>query len=395
MPLEAGIDKDSTPSDLDKLWPLSNDPKSEGDDHLRNIKQVLQNFYTKLKVGNFPAGTIPAMFGEFGDESGLVVREGGLRAITPMIVESLFTHDGVNGNDAPVPYSPLGSDAPLTHYRTAAVTDVDTQPLDTEVAGAPIAFEYVPPEDFFSTSLTFRGNALVTNVRITVKETDVNGEVIFRSATDEELRNGGGFTLNATGDTVVNLPQLWQKIAIRTEFVTLERYDSITDTIIATGIPLKGVTILGDFVPYVVLRGYPYTLVELQEKIGAPIGTRIHTEQVDGPLAIGAATEIHNFNLTGIAGTYEWELTVVANFIITNDGFADIEVSIGGVAQSVAGHTSVGQLASRSIGRVRSYHFRGEYIKADALDKVFLVNGVIGNGTISVAQSRIIVNQIG
>lgn len=39
MPLETG----TTIAELNELWPLGSDPKSEGDDHLRLIKSVLQN----------------------------------------------------------------------------------------------------------------------------------------------------------------------------------------------------------------------------------------------------------------------------------------------------------------------------------------------------------------
>ena len=35
-------------SDLDKDWPVGSDPKSQGDDHLRGIKNVLQNTFSAL-----------------------------------------------------------------------------------------------------------------------------------------------------------------------------------------------------------------------------------------------------------------------------------------------------------------------------------------------------------
>lgn len=41
------IDDNSTPEDLDSQWPLAEDPVKMGDNHLRNIKKVMQNEYRR------------------------------------------------------------------------------------------------------------------------------------------------------------------------------------------------------------------------------------------------------------------------------------------------------------------------------------------------------------
>lgn len=52
----------SLPSDLNVTWPLADDPLNKGDDHIRLLKTVVNNFWntvyntstSKLKVGVIP-----------------------------------------------------------------------------------------------------------------------------------------------------------------------------------------------------------------------------------------------------------------------------------------------------------------------------------------------------
>ena len=49
MPLESGV---SEIPDLNPAWPTGTDPKSEGDDHLRNIKTAVQGSFPNLAGPN-------------------------------------------------------------------------------------------------------------------------------------------------------------------------------------------------------------------------------------------------------------------------------------------------------------------------------------------------------
>ncbi len=395
MPLEDNIGSGSTPLDLDETWPLSTDPKSEGDDHIRNVKRVLKNFYGDLNLATLPEGSIPAFFGGRADTSNISLGGGGLEITVPVKLDSIYVKDPESNLSAPLVYAPVGLDSSPKFYKTGAEITIPGQPVDSEQNSSPIGVVLPVTSAILTNSFTFRGGVAIDFLRLTLRDTDVNGAVIIQTASDEELRAGGGISLLAVGDTSIDMKEYWTSIPGTTVYLTVERYDPVTDSIVDTGIVLKGATISGDFVPYFNRTGYPYTLVELQEKVGAGQLNRVLSEQVDGPLAIVSTTNIHTTTLSGDAGVYEWELTVVANFIATNDGYFDLGLSIGGVNQVVAGHSSIGQVASRAIGRVRSYHFTGTYNKADGLDKALIVDGILGSGTIAVNQSRLIINKIG
>lgn len=72
MPLESG----DTIADLNPLWPLGSDPKSQGDDHLRLIKTVLQNdVYPKEDIDAALTG-----YSRFGEIPGENLPTGGTSA---------------------------------------------------------------------------------------------------------------------------------------------------------------------------------------------------------------------------------------------------------------------------------------------------------------------------
>lgn len=60
-----GLESGTSISDLNPNWPLGTDPKSQGDDHIRLIKQVLQDSLANGEIGKTPptAGQVFAFAG--------------------------------------------------------------------------------------------------------------------------------------------------------------------------------------------------------------------------------------------------------------------------------------------------------------------------------------------
>lgn len=392
MPLEDNINDSSTPADLNVDWPLASDPKSEGDNHFRNIKRVLQNLQNVLNLGNLRAGSVPAVFGGKVDDSGIRIEKGGIEIDTPLDVRNLFAYDPENGVSCPVPYAPLGSDSDPKFYRTQAVTDITLQAVDAEVSSAPVLFTLAGTPNMLVSSYNVRGaGALLEHVRVRVYENDINGRLLFTSSTNEELRNGGGFNINPTGETTLTLPQLWRTYSGATSVVVLDRYDHATDAFTTTGIVLKGATLGGEFTPWLKVTGYPYTIETIPTALTMPDNLIAEVGDVEDLttrvlVTDTAITSIPVFNF--VAGTkYRWELEILATFAGGNDGYAAIKAVIDGNAINLDGAGNLGHCGIKQPGVSQAFRVSGTYTPGADSTGALTVRGTALNRVPSVVRS--------
>ena len=260
------IPADGTPDLLNKNWPLGTDPKSEGDDHIRNVKTVLQNFYSNSGLTRLPAGTIPAVAGNELIDVGIQLAGGQIQFDVPVTLASAVIQGLGNSFQALPPLAPIdqGAGARTVTRVVEAEEMLDIQLVDSQIASSPIGFTYTYMQNVMITELTFRGSGdQIDNVRITLRENDAAGQIVFQSATDDLLRLAGGATILAVGDSVfpVSVPTVIE--GGRTFFITLDRFDTLTGEIVNTGLNLRGGTIGLEFVPYLVEKVLPWSFKEM------------------------------------------------------------------------------------------------------------------------------------
>ena len=400
MPLETGIDDNSTPDDLNQNWPLGSDPKSEGDDHIRNLKQVLQNVYDQLNFVNLPPGTVPGLFGREFDVSGITVVDGGLEVRFPMDITQGFVSDPVTNLFCPLPFTPVGGDQPPKHYRTQDAAILNIQPDDTQVNTQPIQFTFSPGSNELVFEILVRGaGTTIPNVRAALRKGSSTGPLVLRTASDQELRDGGGFTIEATGDTILTLPQYWAVNQADTFFISLDRYDAVTDSIVTDGIFLKGATVGQQFIPYFDINGYQYTLVELQEKSaqGGELIEEIAEEEDKTPRVVGIDTELSTIvNVTLLENVkYRWDVYILASFISGTDPRANIDLLVDGVPIDDTGGGSIGQVASRSSGRIMPFTFSGRITEPTTQIRAFTLNADLESGSVTILKTILTISRGG
>jgi hypothetical protein len=102
-----GLEVSTTISGLNKLWPLGSDPKSQGDDHLRMLKSVLQariddsGTIIKFKLDDKTLGQFVKPAGASG--GGLQILGNNLSLTPPAAPDSTQTYDQLNFNDGTTP----------------------------------------------------------------------------------------------------------------------------------------------------------------------------------------------------------------------------------------------------------------------------------------------------
>lgn len=241
-----------TPDQLNGDWPIPEDPKSAGDDHIRITKQALKEFYRKVNFAGLLTGSIPVYLnGKFVD-AGLTFSGGtaifGRPLVAPQFIQSGGLNPeprqliGIKTTDAGVPRP----DAPTT----GAITDLVFQADESVINTGPILYSFLQDSDALVKGVIIKSVTAVNRVRFTLRDTNAAGAILYQSATDAELEAGGGATLAATGESLISFPQKLEMFAGRTIHVTVERYDIATSTITTSGITLKGAVISGTFTPY-------------------------------------------------------------------------------------------------------------------------------------------------
>lgn len=297
MPLEVVIPP-VLPDQLNPLWPLLNDLKSEGDDHIRNTKAALQNFYTKVNFAGLPAGSIPVYIGGKFFASGLQFDSGQAAVLRPFMAPMLIQGLGLN----PTKYQLIGIDMADTAVKrpesptVEALSEIVVQADDTTVNTLPLIWTFVQPSAAWVKAIIVRSTVSVSGVRVTLRQTDGSGPIVYQTASDAELIAGGGAAFNAVGDSTITFPQKLEVFAGGTIHVTIDRYDSLTSTFTTAGITLKGQTISGQFVPY--QRSQRQNLVRRPVVIRQDLPTRSY--QLNN-------TDVALSTVTAIVGTFTFQ----------------------------------------------------------------------------------------
>lgn len=251
MPLESPTNP-VTPDQLNGAWPIPEDPKSAGDDHIRFTKQALIEFYRKVNFSGLQTGSIPVYLnGKFVD-AGLTFNGGTALFGRPLVAPQFIQNGGLNPEARQligIKTSDAGVDRPDAPT-SGPITDLLFQPDESVISTGPIAFSFLQDSDAFVQGVIVKAVSAVNNVRFTLRDTNALGAILYQSATDAELEAGGGASLAATGESIITFPQKLEMFAGRTIHVTAERYDITSSTITTSGIVLKGALISGTFVPY-------------------------------------------------------------------------------------------------------------------------------------------------
>lgn len=251
MPLEPTVPP-VLPDQLNPLWPLSGDLKSEGDDHIRNAKAALSNFYQKVHFDALPEGAVPAYVGGQFWDSGLTFLGGQATTLKPFVAPMHVQAKGLNVAS----YELIGVSLKDTATKrpetptSGGLVELNIQTDETEINTGPIMWSFTQDSNAWVKGIVFKGAAAVNQVRVTLRESTASGQILYQSASDPELIAGGGTSISAAGESQLLFPQKLEVFTGNVIHVTVERYDSLSGEIVTTGISLKGKTIAGTFIPY-------------------------------------------------------------------------------------------------------------------------------------------------
>ena len=392
MGLETGINESSTPEDLNEDWPLGEDPKSQGDDHIRNVKLVLQNFYAAVLGeggGTLTDGAIPVHFGTTFEDSGLRIEGGTLISDIPFTSANFSLLDAFSSAQSLVPEATfdssgdLGTFTPVMEPLVASVA----QPLDTETSSSPIAFPLLQVTNTLTPAFRLKGaGTLVEHVRIKFQANDSLGAVLFSSATDAEIREGGGFTINPTGLSTFTFTTGIIAEAGNTYWVTYDRYDVGTDSIVNTGIPLKGTTIGGFFVPYFETDAHIFAYEKLILESEIVGNTAFSEESLVLQTVVNLATEqIATLTIPSAAPSGDFDIEIgfnaITNAATTISGslfFTGVPKDLDGAGNIFIEHLATGDAPQISV-HTETTHTTG----ADTVI-VLNVTGMVNNKIVSI-----------
>lgn len=251
MPLES-VTPPVNPDQLNPAWPLANDPRNEGDDHIRNMKASQKEFWRRVNFAGLQNGAVPVyQNGKFVD-SGFQFNNGQATVVRPFVAPMFIQAGGLNQKKYEMIGAELADVAVKRPESPTAVALADTpiQPVDSSLNPAPIAFGFTQDVNAWVKGVVIRSAVAVTGIRLTFRDTSAVGPILYQTASDAELIAGGGAALASSGDSTLLFPQKLEVFAGNAIFVQVDRYDSLTQTIVNTGISLKGTTISGQFIPY-------------------------------------------------------------------------------------------------------------------------------------------------
>lgn len=297
----------ATPDQLDPNWPLPTDPKAQGDDHVRNTKAALIEFYRQVNFVGLEEGAIPVFIGGQFVDTGLSLVGGGAIFQRPFTAPQFLKDGGLN----PVPQYLIG--IPLTALATArpvapipaAETTLLIQPSKAQVNTGPILFTFIQDSNAFVRGITVESASVAVNrVRLTLRQTNALGATIYQTATDAELKAGGGTNIPATGETFIQFPSKLEMFTGQLIHVTVDRYDVATNAFVTSGIFLKGDLVSGTFIPY----HYSTRQAVVQKGVVVDTDLPIKSQQADSSIqTVAALTVIGTFNLqvpAGLAGVF-------------------------------------------------------------------------------------------
>lgn len=311
------------PDQLNPLWPLANDLKSEGDDHIRNTKETLKNFYEKVNFAGLPAGSIPVYIGGKFFDSGLFSYQGQATVLRPFVSPMFIQGMGLNTTR----YQMIGVEMADTAVKrpesptVEALTEVVIQADDSNVNTVPLLWTFTQLASAWVKGVVVRATVAVSGVRITLRQTNASGPILFQTASDAELIAGGGATLSAFGDSTILFPQKIEVFAGAVMHVTIDRYDMGTQTFVQTGISLRGQTISGQFVPY--QRSQRQNLTRRPLVIGSDLPVRSYQmNNADVALStvaavLGTFTFQHNSETTAFGVEISTSINNIPNNTVT------------------------------------------------------------------------------
>lgn len=381
------------PDQLNPLWPLSNDLKSEGDDHIRNTKESLKNFYAKVNFNGLPAGSIPVYIGGKFFDSGLQSNAGQAAVLRPVVAPMFIQGLGLN----PTKYQLIGIEMADTAVKrpesptVEALTEVVVQADDTTVNALPLLWTFVQPSAAWVKAIVLRSTLSVAQVRVTLRQTNASGPIVYQTASDAELIAGGGAALASVGDSTIVFPQKLEVFAGATIHVTIDRYDSINQIFTTAGITLKGQTISGQFVPY--QRSQRQNVIRRPVVVRQDLPLRSYQmNNTDVALStvaaiLGSFTFQHNSETT----TYGVEVSASINNIPNNTLTLNVYVN-NALVDTGSGYTA--RINNANAGSSHSIPCFFPFTFAVNTLYTIRVEAVLGVGTATKKSVRIAINRI-
>jgi hypothetical protein len=286
-----------TPDQLNQSWPLPTDPKEQGDDHIRNTKAALVEFFRKVNFAGLPNGAIPVYLGGQFTDTGLSLIGGGALFQRPFTAPQYLKDGGLNPSPqylVGIPLTSAASKRPVAPVPAAEATLL-IQPSKAQVNTGAIAFSFVQDSDAFVRGITVESASVAVNrVRLTLRQTNAAGAIVYQTATDAELKAGGGASISATGESFIAFPIKLEMFSGQTIHVTVDRFDTATNSFVTSGISLKGDLVSGVFVPY------HYSTRQAITRKGVAVSTDIPTKstQVDTAVqTVSALTVVGTFTV--------------------------------------------------------------------------------------------------
>lgn len=391
MPVEVVVPP-VLPDQLDSSWPLATDLKSEGDDHIRNTKAALVNFYDKVNFNGLSPGSIPVYIGGKFFASGLLFDQGQAATLRPFVAPMFIQALGLNTTK----YQLIGVEMADTAVKrpesptAEALADVVVQGDDSTVNVLPLTWGFTQGVSAWVKGVVIRSTVALTQVRITIRQTNNVGPIVFQTASDAELIAGGGAALSAIGDTTILFSQKLEVFAGAVVHVTIDRYDPGSQVFTTEGIFLKGQTILGQFVPYQRSLRQNVTRRPLVVRQDLPVRT-YQMDNTDVALStvaavIGTFTFKHNSEATAYGVDISTSLFNIPNNTVTfNVYINNVLFDTGGGYTARINNANVG--LSYSIPCFFPYTF--------AVNTVYTirVEAVLGGGVATKKSVRLVINR--
>lgn len=149
-----------------------------------------------------------------------------------------------------------------------AETEVTLQPDKSENQAGNYSFQAPVTFNRNITEITIEMAQNVDNVRITFRENNSSGPILWESHTDQVWEAGGGYTFVADTETQLDLIDSARVDTTIPLFVTIERFTNPSQMVV------KGATIMGQFLPFLRQKYTIQTRVELADasEITQPLG---------------------------------------------------------------------------------------------------------------------------
>lgn len=325
------------PDQLNANWPLPEDPKSQGDDHIRNVKAALVNFFGKVNFDGLNEGSVPVFLnGQFWN-SGFDFSGGQATLFRPFVAPMHIQAEGLNPNK----YQLIGvslSDSAVKRPETPtanALYELDIQLVDSSTNSAPIAWAFTQDSDAWVKGIIIRGAAAASRVRITLRDTNSSGPILYQTASDAELVAGGGASIAASGETTVLFPQKLEMFNGNHIYVVVDRYDSVAGVFTGAGISLKGTTISGQFIPY--QRSIRQAVVRRPVAIRSDIPTRSYQMNSNDQSIGTTAVVIGTFTFYNGSDSTAFGVDVSAFFSVIPNASLTLNVYVNNVLVDLGG----------------------------------------------------------